>query len=92
MKKLLCLIIAGALIFSAVPASALEYYALAGKVIQIDYSTDEVFFMDGVGFIWSFFGIEDWSIGDIVACVMCDNNTEDIFDDIIISVRYNGQI
>lgn len=92
MKKLLCLILAGALIFSAAPAFALELYALAGRVVGFDYASDEVFFVDGAGIIWSFFGIEDWAIGDIVACVVSDNNTEEIYDDIILSVRYNGLI
>jgi len=92
MKKLLCIILAGALIFSAASAFALELYALAGRIVGFDYASDEVFFVDGAGLVWSFYGIEDWSIGDIVACVMSDNNTEEIDDDIILSVRYNGLI
>ena len=92
MKKLLALLILGTVLFSAVPASALEIYALAGRVVEFDYENDIVYFVDGAGLIWGFYGIEDWCIGDIVACVMSDNNTELAFDDIILTTNYVGVI
>jgi len=92
MKKLLALLILGAVLFSAVPASALEIYALAGRVVKFDYENDIVYFVDGAGFVWSFHGIEDLCIGDIVACVMSDNDTEFVFDDIILTTNYVGVI
>lgn len=61
-------------------------YALCGKVDRIE--NDVVSFVDANGFSWSFSGVDDWEIGDGVACVMDDNGTETIFDDEILSVNY----
>ena len=63
-------------------------YANVGIVTRLDEGEDLVYVEDCVGFVWCFEGIEDWSIGDMVAMVFDDMGTELIFDDEIISVRY----
>ena len=68
-----------------------NYYPMMGMVIDFDYDNDTVFVVDCAGFIWGFYEIDDWNIGDYVALMMDDNNTpDDIFDDIIVMVRYCG--
>lgn len=36
------------------------------------------------------FEADDYEVGDLVACIMDDNNTPDIHDDTIIKARYTG--
>lgn len=43
------------------------------------------------GNLWDFYGIEDWQVGDYCACLMDNNGTEIIYDDIICSTRYEGR-
>lgn len=93
MKKLIViLVLVVTLLFAVAPAQALELYALAGRITEFDYEDDIVFFVDGAGLIWGFCGIEDWYIGDIVACVVSDHGTPYIFDDEILSISYVGVI
>ena len=47
--------------------------------------------MDNNGFVWQFYGVEDWEEGDICSVIMNHNGTETIFDDIIITTRYGGR-
>jgi hypothetical protein len=91
-KTIVTLILIVTLLFAVVPAQAFELYAIAGRIIDFDYEEDIVFFVDGAGLVWSFYGIEDWCIGDIVACVMTDNETPYVFDDEILSISYVGEI
>ena len=67
-----------------------DLYPLAGIVTGIDRDTDAVEWTDYSGNEWSFYGIEDWMIGDGVAAIMDDNGTENVADDAIVSVRYVG--
>lgn len=66
-------------------------YPKTMKVETINVTENLVTLIDGNGFKWGFEGVEDWSVGDIVACTMYDNNTETIFDDEIIDMRYGGR-
>ncbi len=68
-----------------------HYYAKVMEVVTLDYETDEVVCIDTVGYEWAFYGIEDYSEGDLIACVMDDMGTsETIFDDEIINSNYAG--
>lgn len=69
-----------------------EIYPLCGVVCGFNYAEDVVYIVDPSGEIWSFEGIEDWAIRDIVAMLMHDMGTEIIYDDVIVSVRYCGYI
>lgn len=73
------------------PTVAHEYPAVS-IVNEIDNDTDLVFCTDYNGNVWCFSGVEDWFYGDVVAMLVNDNGTEEIFDDKIISVRYAGSI
>lgn len=65
-------------------------YPLTTKVVMIDYPTDVVWCKDFNGNVWEFYGCEDWAIGDIASLLMNDNGTAIIYDDTIMSARYQG--
>lgn len=65
-----------------------EKYACMGRVTDIDTNADTVSFIDAYGEQWTFYGSDDWMIGDGIAAVMDDNGTDTRIDDIIINARY----
>lgn len=67
-------------------------YPMTTVVTNVDYSTDIVTITDFNGFEWQFVGAEDWDNGDICSCIMSDKGTPLIFDDEIITVKYDGWI
>ena len=69
-----------------------NFYAKVGIIFRMNYEEDIVYVVDFFGEEWSFFGCEDWDIGDFVAAVMDTMGTELIYDDEIVSVTYNGWI
>jgi len=65
-----------------------DLYAKSAVVIAVNHATDKVIIEDSNGFLWSFSGCEDWQINDHCACIMDNNATETIFDDKIVSIKY----
>lgn len=65
-------------------------YPQTMTVVQVDIATDTVTCEDATGNLWQFKGVEDWQVNDIVSMIMNDNGTEEVFDDEIVKVRYNG--
>lgn len=61
-------------------------------VAQIDEPVDSVTIETATGYQYSFWGIEDYEVGDIVSVTMNDNATETIEDDKIVSVRFSGYV
>lgn len=85
MKKFVAVIILFAILtFSA----SAEIYPQTFVVSDVDYSTDTMVLTDYNGFEWIYEGVEDLFIGDIISAIMEDNNTDIIFDDEIIKIRY----
>ena len=66
-------------------------YPMTARVYQIDRESDIVTIENASGFLFDFYGVEDWQEDDIVSCIMNDNGTETIYDDVIVSVRYGGR-
>lgn len=91
MKKLLLLIAFTLTLTSCSSNSAEELYPRTMTVTELSTEANKVILTDYVGYTWSFYGIEDWQIGDICSCIMDTKGTENITDDIIISTRYNGR-
>lgn len=83
-------IVATASLFTAIPQINMGFYPMTTVVTDVNYDTDEVTCTDFNGNKWAFTGCEDWLEGDICSMIMCDNGTETIYDDIIISERYDG--
>lgn len=67
-------------------------YAQMTVVVDVDMHNDIVTCKDFNGMLWQFYGCDDWAIGDIATMIMNDNGTQLIFDDTIVSVRYDGWI
>ena len=67
-------------------------YASTTVVVDINYDTDTVVCEDSAGYVWEFYGAENWCIGDVCSMVMCDNGTPSILDDTIESVRYSDYV
>lgn len=95
MKKLLAIVVLCCVLFSVVSSSAEQIdvdniLIRVGTIVEIDEENDVVVVMDTVGMLWAFDGIEDFMLDDTVALLMDKNNTETIFDDIIVRVFYVG--
>ena len=74
--------------FAANHSAVNDLYAKSAVVTHLNNVTDIVTIQDSNGFCWEFEGCEDWQVGDHCACVMNDKGTQQIFDDEIISVKY----
>lgn len=79
---------AGLIISAVNPANS--NYPLTTVVVKINEDSDIVTVKDYNGNLWQFKGIEDWAIGDICSMIMSPSKTEKIYDDVILSTRYNG--
>lgn len=94
-RKFISVIVVALVLFvvivSSVAAATAEIYPRAGRIVEIDRSEDLVTFVDGTGLLWEFYGAEDYEVGDVVACVFWDADTQDIIlDDEILDVQYAG--
>lgn len=67
-----------------------EIYPKTMQVTYINSRSDTMTLLDGNDFSWDIKGVEDWVVGDICSCIMYNNNTEEIFDDVILDVKYSG--
>ena len=60
-------------------------------ITNTSYDENIVTCETSTGFIYSFYGIEDYFVGDIIICTMDDNGTpKSIIDDKIIDTKYSG--
>lgn len=83
MKKIAALIAALALTTSTASA---EFYSTLFRVVQIESNTATL--VDCNGSSWLYDEPEDMEVDDFYTAVMDDNGTDEIFDDIIVSLRY----
>ena len=93
-KRIIIIIILLSILLDVQRVSAAEtqnsgYYANIGVIYEIDKNNDLVYFTDGVN-NWSFYGVEDWQLNDVVLVVMYNNNTDTVKDDIIINCKYKN--
>ena len=85
----LCILYAGFLFGSKREIEVHEsLYARQAVVTTINTGKDFVGFTDQKGNEWYLYGVEDWSLGDEALIVMDDNNTDYIFDDVMVSATY----
>lgn len=71
--------------------AASNLYAEAGIVTELDYAADMVTFMDARGMCWSFYGVEDWQVGDLLCAILYDAGTIDPLDDAVIGATYHAR-
>lgn len=62
-------------------------YPTVGYVTEVDTEADTVTWNDGTD-EWTFYGVEDWMVGDGIAVIMSDEGTESVKDDRMVEVRY----
>lgn len=67
-------------------------YPDCGLIIGFDFTADLVIYQTQNGNIFSFHGIDDFFVGDLVAVIMNDAGTPEVKDDIVVNVRYVGWI
>ena len=67
-----------------------ETYPLTTVVVDVDRMEDVVTVIDFNGNEWQFDGCEDWFVGDVCSMVMDDMNTDIVYDDEIVDLRYDG--
>lgn len=89
MKKFVAIVVLFTLVITFSVACA-EIYPQTFVVNDINYEQDILILTDFNENDWIWVGIEDFYIGDIVAAIMDDNDTEIIFDDTIITLQYAG--
>ena len=53
-----------------------SFYAETFEVIETDLENDIVYIKNSSGFVYSFYGAEDWQEKDFCACIMFDNFTK----------------
>ena len=69
-----------------------EEYPQTMVVAHFNEYIDSATIETATGYQYSFWGVEDYQVGDIVAVIMNDNATETIEDDKIVSVRFSGYV
>lgn len=89
LKRLGTIAIALAMLCCASPAKA-ELYPEVFEVLEINENSDSLTLINPYGFTWEASGIEDYAVGDCVAAIMYDNETQWIEDDIIVGINYAG--
>lgn len=96
-RKLLAIVLASANIFmpmqtvvEPVASETTHYYPATMVVVDIDEEEDLVTLEDSEGFVWEFYGVDDWFVGDLASVLMYDSYTPEIEDDEIVKARYAG--
>lgn len=89
MKKLIAIALVLIALCATLTAIA-EIYPETAKVVEVDYDTDTVTVETFTGFLFAFYGCEDWMVGDCASLIMEDNGTELVYDDEIIMAQYGG--
>lgn len=69
-----------------------QVYPLSAEITDLNYKDDIVTFTDYHGEEWTYYGCEDWEIGDGANLIMYNNMTTDsIYDDIILTIKYENK-
>ena len=69
------------------------FYAETMAIIEVNTEDEIISCMSFNGNVWEFEDTcGDWEIGDVCSVLMCDNGTEIVTDDIIMSVKYSGWV
>ena len=63
---------------------------ITARVIETNRTTDTVTVQMANGFQYAFSGCSDYCVGDYVSAIVWKNGTEDVRDDVIVSVHYSG--
>ncbi len=89
MKKLTTIALILILTTIALTAHA-DLYPETAKVVEVDYDADLVTVETFTGFLFAFYGCEDWAEGDCASLIMEDNGTDLVYDDEIVMAQYGA--
>lgn len=98
MKAIITIVMLISSLFSATKennANILKYgiYADASRCIAIetvDKDTERVFVQNSGGMVYAFdTDAGDYETGDDITCIFCNMGTQDVYDDMIVSARYD---
>jgi len=67
-----------------------DTYPTTFVVVETDEVSDSMLMVDFNGQLWGWYGIEDIFPGDMIAAIMDDLGTDEIYDDEIVAIRYCG--
>ena len=90
MLILVCVLVLLIGVYKVSNYNCIDLYAKNAVVVELNRNSDLVKIQDSQGFVWEFFGCEDWEINDNCACIMNTQGTSEIFDDVILKVTYQG--
>lgn len=91
MKKFISKLVSIAMSTTFILGVAVEgYYPEVGKIVKVDEKNDIVYVQTALGHVFSFYGIEDLYVGDLLGMLMKDNGTEIVYDDEIVDITYRG--
>lgn len=65
-------------------------YPIVVVVSEVNRAQDIVTFETNNGVLFEWEGVEDLEVNDTCALMMCDMGTQEIKDDVILSIRYSG--
>lgn len=85
-----CALSAGWILFALTYHNNSHLYGMTAVVTHISEATDTVTIKDFNGNLWQFKGVEDWAVDDVVSCIMDNQHTALIKDDVIVKVQYSG--
>ena len=88
MKKLILL----AMVITALlcQSALADTYPTLFVVTEVDEVSDSMLMVDFNGQLWEWYGIEDTFPGDMIAAIMDDLGTNEVYDDEIVAIRYCG--
>lgn len=88
MKKLILL----AMVITALlcQSALADTYPTLFVVTEVDEVSDSMLMADFNGQLWGWYGIEDTFPGDMIAAIMDDLCTAEVYDDEIVAIRYCG--
>ena len=67
-----------------------QLYAATMRVYEANEETDILTLEDSQGFLWEIAGIDDWTAGDFANVILDDAGTAEIFDDVVLAVKYEN--
>lgn len=88
MKKLILL----AMVITALlcQSALADTYPTLFVVTEVDEVSDSMLMVDFNGQLWEWYGIEDTFPDDMIAAIMDDCGTDEVYDDEIAAIRYCG--
>lgn len=87
-KTICVILISIGILFGIFVCAWAEEYPKSFIINEVDYENHILYLHDFNGEEWIYEETDDWTPGDFVAAIMDDNGTLEIYDDIIIMLRY----